>query len=255
MIEPAMFTSVCTVPPHNDTVRAHRPVCLCDMPLLRACSQGSCERVKEALSNADLDVNEKGSFGMTALHLAVRAATPCTPYVVQLLLNCGVDVNAVDDSGFAAMHHNAVWAPNDEHGLVVARLLLRYGARADRPIRDGFSADLIAEHNRLPRLAAFLSESTTRDHFHAMRQRIKTAARALAKVRLVCDAADRGPLFGKLTRWLDVELVKSIAPELSEKAHYAIVSAIQKRQFFDSLAAFAALMLGPTFKNIATFDC
>jgi hypothetical protein len=237
------------------TAPAAHSWCVCKLPLLLACNVGSCQRVKDALSDAGNDVNERGPLGTTALHLAVRAATACTVHIVQMLLTCGSNVNAVDASGFTALHVNANYAPSEEHALEVAALLLRYGARADVVIPDGLTAAQIATANNLPILAQFLSETGTVAHHHLMRQRLMSAAQALAKVRLVCDAADRGPLFGKLTRWLDLDLIQNMAPLLTEHECRKILVAIQHRRFFESLGDLASHVFGETYKSIATFDC
>jgi hypothetical protein len=229
--------------------------CVCKLPLLLACNIGSCLRVKNALSDAGNDVNERGPLGTTALHLAARAATNCTVHIVQMLLTCGSNVNAVDASGFTALHINANYAPNEEHALEVAALLLRYGARADLKIPDGLTAAQIAHANDLPIVAQFLSETGTVAHHQLMCQRLMSAAQALAKVRIVCDAGDRGPLFGKLTRWLDLDLIQNMAPLLTEHECRKILVAIQHRRFFESLGDFAAHVFGETYKSIATFDC
>lgn len=71
---------------HSSSTIRPPHACLCSHPLLFACAQGSCTQVKKALSDSSLDVNERGPSGSTALHFAVRAATPCTRHIAKMLL-------------------------------------------------------------------------------------------------------------------------------------------------------------------------
>lgn len=167
---------------------------------------------------------------------------------------CGANVNAVDEAGFSAMHLNASWSDSDEHAVAVAELLSSHGARVDLPTKNGATVDQLAAASPFPRLTAFLSDSHTRERFGHMRRCVRAAACALAKARLVCDAADRGPLFGTLTRWLDVELVAALAPELTSAQHDALVRAIATRTFFESREALAVHILGKEHQSIAAFD-
>jgi ankyrin repeat protein len=225
--------------------------CICKRPLLLACAQGHCTKVQQALSDASLDVNERGPHGMRPLQYVLRAATDCTSHIVKMLLVCGADANGTDDASFSALVVNAIWAPNEEHAMQIARQLVDHGADPDVPTCDGRMAHEFALGNGMPRLAAWLCEPSVRESRREMKAQIRSVTEAMAKGRIICGGGDRGPLFGQLTHWLDIELIQALAGRrVSEAQCRKILAAIRKGRFFDRHSELVAYVLGSRFNSL-----
>jgi hypothetical protein len=237
--------------PHDGT-----SMCICKRPLLLACAQGHCNLVQQALSDASLDVNERGPHGMRPLQYALRAATVCTAHIVKMLLVCGADANGTDDASFSALVVNAIWAPTEEHALQIARQLVDHGADPDVATCDGRMAHEFALGNGMPRLAAWLREPSVRETRRDMEAQIRSVTEAVAKGRIVCRGGDRGPLFGQLTHWLDLDLIQALAgPRISERQCRTILAAIRERRFFERHSELVAHVLGSRFNSLVLNRC
>lgn len=225
--------------------------CICKRPLMLACAQGQCSGVQSALSDASIDVNERGPYGMRPLQFALRAATICTSHIVKMLLVCGADANGVDDANFSALVVNAIWAPNEEHGLQIARQLVEHGADPAVPTCDGRMAHEFALANGMPQLSRWLREPSTVRQRGQMIAQVRSVTEALAKGRIICAGRDRGPLFGKLTHWLDLDLIQALAgTQVSEETCRKILSVIRQRHYFDSHGTMIAYVLGSRFNSL-----
>ena len=92
------------------------------------------QSVAELLLNNGADVNAKGDYGYTPLHLAAEEGAKG---VVELLLARGADVNAKTDSGMTPLHSASIssWASTSVHDMkgVVGTLSAR---RANVNARD-----------------------------------------------------------------------------------------------------------------------
>jgi len=88
--------------------------------------------VKEALKeNPDPDARD--SYGGTALHGAMFKDSL---EIVALLIDYGLDINAIGPSNGYTPLHDAVWANNIE----AAKLLIEKGAKLDIRAKDGQTA-------------------------------------------------------------------------------------------------------------------
>lgn len=234
--------------PHDNATNSN---CICKRPLMLACAQGQCSGVHSALSDASIDVNERGPYGMRPLQYALRAATACTSHIVKMLLVCGADANGVDDANFSALVVNAIWAPNEEHGLQIARQLVEHGADPAVPTCDGRMAHEFAMANGMPQLSAWLREPSTMQHRGLMIAQVRCVTEALAKGRIICAGRDRGPLFGKLTHWLDLDLIRALAgSQVKEEMCRKILNVIRQRQYFDNQGTMIAHVLGSRFNSL-----
>lgn len=225
---------------------------LSNRPLLIACARGDCNAVQRMLLDESTDVDERCEFGLGPLHHALRAASADAVALCSALVQRGADANASDGAQFTPLMSNAIWTPSEDAALTVAALLIDHGADTERAMCEGRRAVEYAQLYQMPRLAAFLASPSATNQHSRMRQRVRRSALALAKARLVCDARDRGDLFGRLTRWLDVELVAALAGAALDECECArIVDAIRRRCFFSSLAHMASCVLGPQYHSLA----
>ncbi len=94
--------------------------------LHKAAHDGNVEQVKAILATHP-DPDARDSFGGTALHAAMFQKDM---EIVRLLLDYGMDVNAIGPKNGYTPLHDAVWGNNPE----AAKLLLARGA--DRTIRN-----------------------------------------------------------------------------------------------------------------------
>jgi ankyrin repeat protein len=96
-------------------------------PIHDAAKTGDLAGVQAQL-DAGVDVNAKGEYGRTPLHLAARGHKE----IVELLIVEGADVNAKDKNGFTPLH----WAAYDGH-KEIAELLIDNGADVNAEDRGG----------------------------------------------------------------------------------------------------------------------
>ncbi|MGL4864772.1 MAG: ankyrin repeat domain-containing protein [Cetobacterium sp.] len=98
----------------------------------RAISSNDIVKLKEVLSK-DINVEERDSFGGTALHATMFQSQ--NPEIIQLMLKKGYDINAIGPRNGYTPLHDAVWANND----IALDILLKNGARTDIKGKDGFT--------------------------------------------------------------------------------------------------------------------
>jgi ankyrin repeat protein len=91
------------------------------------------------------DVNERGEFGLTPLHLA---ALGNNAEVVKLLLAKGANFRITSSSGYTPLH--------EVQGEEVARILLDAGADVNTKTDDGKTPYMLAIEQKNDRLAKFL---------------------------------------------------------------------------------------------------
>jgi ankyrin repeat protein len=102
------------------------------MDIFQACEQGDIVRVRELAARDDVDVKERDKWNRTALHIA--ASCGCAD-IVEILLNKGCPIDALDSDGYTALHRAVL----NGHGEVVKLLLDRHPVI--NPVgRDRFSA-------------------------------------------------------------------------------------------------------------------
>lgn len=107
-----------------------------DMLCLRACKISTCPLCRKPFDKKkvfDLDINQPGYGGATALYLAV--VNDHVP-IVKTLLNNGADVNqAVDGNKLSPLQAAALSGTSE-----LVQLLLSYGATVDYTCRSGYTA-------------------------------------------------------------------------------------------------------------------
>ncbi|XP_036370568.1 protein fem-1 homolog CG6966-like isoform X1 [Octopus sinensis] len=87
----------------------------------------------------------RGMNHITLLQLSIRMYR--TVSVVEMLLRCGADVNAVDNEGNTAIHY-AILYPS-QHQIEILSSLLQYGCHVDIVNNNGYSALEYLQHCRL----------------------------------------------------------------------------------------------------------
>jgi len=99
----------------------------------RAISSNDVVKLRELLSQ-NINVDERDSFGGTALHATMFQTQ--NPEIIQLMLEKDYDINAIGPRNGYTPLHDAVWANND----IALEILLKNGARTDIKGKDGFTA-------------------------------------------------------------------------------------------------------------------
>ena len=99
--------------------------------LHKAAHSGNIEEVREILKTKP-DPDARDSFGGTALHAAMFQKNM---QIVELLIDYGLDINAIGPTNGYTPLHDAVWADNKE----AVKLLLAKGARPDIKAKDGLT--------------------------------------------------------------------------------------------------------------------
>jgi uncharacterized protein len=112
-----------------------------DDSLHKAAHRGEIETVKRLLAKQPLDVDERDSYGGTALHAAMFQDNT---QIVELLLANKFDANAVGPRNGYTPLHDAVWANNP----AAAELLLKHGARTDIKGKDGLTPFMKAKQEK-----------------------------------------------------------------------------------------------------------
>lgn len=120
-----------------DTVQANNQIKNVEMPkydkdeLHKAANKGDIEKVKEILKTK-IDVDERDSFGGTALHAAMFQDNI---KIVKILIENGFDINAKGISNGYTPLHDAVWANN----LEAVKVLVENGADTNIKAKDGLT--------------------------------------------------------------------------------------------------------------------
>ena len=121
-------------------------------PLHSAACWGDSEIV-QVLLDCNLDVNARSDFNQTPLHFALEYWTPGHFKAVRLLLENGADPNARESDGSTPLH-----VASEFGGTVqVARLLLKYGADVDALDRHSRTAFQVASVEGRDEMMKFLS--------------------------------------------------------------------------------------------------
>jgi ankyrin repeat protein len=115
----------------------------------------------EAMLQHGAQKNGKGGVGWTPLFCSVSARHPKT---VDILLNHGVDVNALDQDGFSILLWVVLTSPMvDPSGrstdAIIVRQLLAHGAASNLPDMNGRTPLRIAHANKRPDLVALLKQA------------------------------------------------------------------------------------------------
>ncbi|MDR3200981.1 MAG: ankyrin repeat domain-containing protein [Spirochaetales bacterium] len=123
-----------------------------DNPVLKAVAGGDPVKVKSALeSNKNINVDERDSYGGTALHGAMFIKNA---EIVKLLIQHGYDINAIGPRNGYTPLHDAVWANYPEG----AKLLLAAGADAAIKNHDGLTPLELARKDGKKELIAILEQ-------------------------------------------------------------------------------------------------
>jgi len=104
--------------------------------LQRYVEAGNEERVKELLLNQDIDVNERGEDGWTAL---LYASAQGYPRILRLLLGKGANPDIGNFLGITPLIYGARYG-----NLEVCSILLEYGADIDAQDEQGWTALIVA---------------------------------------------------------------------------------------------------------------
>jgi ankyrin repeat protein len=121
-------------------------------PVLKAVAGGDPAQVKAALeSNKNINVDERDSYGGTALHGAmfIKKAD-----IVKLLIDHGYDINAIGPRNGYTPLHDAVWANYPEG----AKLLLAAGADSTLKNHDGLTPLELARKDGKKELVSILEQ-------------------------------------------------------------------------------------------------
>lgn len=99
--------------------------------LHKAANTGNLEEVQKILKTKP-DPDARESFGGTALHAAMFQKNM---QIVELLIDYGLDINAIGPANGYTPLHDAVWANNKD----AVKLLLTKGAKTDIKAKDGLT--------------------------------------------------------------------------------------------------------------------
>ncbi len=99
--------------------------------LHKAAYAGNIDEVRKILATKP-DLDARDSFGGTALHAAMFQKNM---QIVELLIDYGLDINAIGPANGYTPLHDAVWADNRE----AVKLLLAKGAKPDVKAKDGLT--------------------------------------------------------------------------------------------------------------------
>jgi ankyrin repeat protein len=126
-------------------------------PLQLASYKGHFKIVRMLLEHkSDLTIEDED--GRVPLHDASQASDARAQlYIMRLLLKCGADVNARDNTGSTTLHKLAKhWK---QPSVEVLRLLLKYGVDIDAEDKEGKTALQFASANKHEEIVEFLLES------------------------------------------------------------------------------------------------
>ncbi|MDR3200076.1 MAG: ankyrin repeat domain-containing protein [Spirochaetales bacterium] len=124
-----------------------------DNPVIKAVASGDPVKVKSALeSNRNINVDERDSYGGTALHGAMFIKNA---EIVKLLIQHGYDVNAIGPRNGYTPLHDAIWANYPEG----AKLLIVAGADAAIKNHDGLTPLELARKDGKKELIGILEQA------------------------------------------------------------------------------------------------
>jgi ankyrin repeat protein len=126
-------------------------------PVIEAVATGDPAKVKEALaSNPMIDVDERDSFGGTALHGAMFKRNA---EITLLLIEHGYDVNAVGPASGYTPLHDAVWAGYSDG----VKILVEHGADLSIKNHDGQTALEKAIEDGKKEIADYLEQAAAKN--------------------------------------------------------------------------------------------
>ena len=129
-----IFISACTAFPISVCLFT-RALCFevagaeASLTLFRAASNGDTETVRSLLAKDKYDINWRGEYGMSPLHIATLNNHPDT---AKLLIESGAKANQFDDDGWTPLMAAAAFAD-----VRLVRLLLESGANPTRRAQSG----------------------------------------------------------------------------------------------------------------------
>lgn len=121
-------------PVHNEKVLTASSPAALSYPkdaLHKAAYAGKLDEVQKILATKP-DPDARDPFGGTALHAAMFQKNM---QIVELLIDYGLDINAIGPANGYTPLHDAVWADNRE----AVKLLLAKGAKPDVKAKDGLT--------------------------------------------------------------------------------------------------------------------